>query len=62
MDRRMSSTSPWCAVLLLYQGACMPTTSHGVRLRSTAARSRFSHAICRTMPNDQGRRMRAALF
>ena len=36
----------WCAVLLLYQGACIPTSSHGVRALSTPARSRSSQAYC----------------
>lgn len=36
----------WWAVLLLYQGACMPTMSQGVRALSTPARSRSSQAYC----------------
>ena len=34
------------SVIAAYQGACMPTMTHGVRLRSTDARSCCSHVNC----------------
>ena len=39
---RCASPSPWWAVLVEYQGACEFTKTHGVTVRSTAARSAFS--------------------
>ena len=47
MSRRISSLSPWWPTFELYHGACIITTSHGVRLRSNArARSRCSQRYC----------------